>query len=208
MTNVRIGRVGASWRLVLASASPRRAALLRQIGVEFDLLPVEIDEQLLPGEATEQAAVRLAREKATRAARQIAGAAIVLGADTQVEIDGRQLGKPADEQEARQMLRQLSGRVHRVVTGIAALRWPEGAWRTAVETTQVHFAALSEAEIAAYVASGEPWDKAGGYAIQGRAGCFVKRIEGCYFNVVGLPLYRTVELLRELGWQPAWEVER
>ncbi len=154
-----------------------------------------------PGETAEEAAVRLALEKASRAALQVEGAAIVVAADTQVEVEGRNLGKPADPEDAVRMLRLLAGRTHRVVTGVAALRLPDRAVRTAAECTLVSFAPLTEEEIRAYVATGEPMDKAGGYGIQGRAGAFVTRIEGCYFNVVGLPLYRTVVLLSELGWR-------
>jgi septum formation protein len=189
-------------RIILASASPRRAALLAQIGIPFEQLAVDVEEAVRPGETAEEAAVRLALEKADRAASQVKGAAIVLAADTQVEVEGRNLGKPADADDAARMLRLLAGRTHRVVTGVAALRLPDQAVRTAAECTLVSFAPLTEEEIRAYVATGEPMDKAGGYGIQGWAGVFVTRIEGCYFNVVGLPLYRTVVLLRELGWRP------
>lgn len=145
--------------------------------------------------------VRLAEAKARAARARVEGPAIVIGADTEVVMDGQVLGKPSSADEARAMLRLLSGRTHDVVTGLGLVRVPGEEWRRAAEVTRVTFASLSEAEIAAYVASEEPFDKAGGYAIQGRGGRFVTRVEGCYFNVVGLPLARLYALLRELGWR-------
>jgi nucleoside triphosphate pyrophosphatase len=125
----------------------------------------------------------------------------VIGADTTVELSGEILGKPLDAAHAREMLRKLSGRTHHVLTGIFLLRLPGNGTRAAVEDSVVTFAALDENEIEAYVSTNEPFGKAGGYAVQGIAGRFIPRIEGCYFNVVGLPLARTCDLLRELGWR-------
>jgi len=157
-------------------------------------------------QAPEELVLRLAEAKARAAAGQSARALfdeprIIVGADTEVVVNGSVLGKPQSEEEAHAMLWQLSGRTHEVITGLAVMKFPGGKARTEVETTRVTFSALSEKEIAAYVATGEPFDKAGGYAIQGRAGRYVTRVEGCYFNVVGLPLARLWHILRELGWQ-------
>ena len=147
---------------------------------------------------------RLAEAKARAAAAQMdAGSreCIIVGADTTVELDGEILGKPSDSAHAREMLAKLGGRTHHVVTGIFLLRLPGNATRAAVENSAVTFAPLDEREIDAYVATGEPLGKAGAYAIQGGAGRFIPRIEGCYFNVVGLPLARLYALLRVLGWR-------
>ncbi len=190
-------------RLILASASPRRAAVLRDAGVAFEAVSTSVDEARWPGERPEELVERLAEAKARAVAAGLAnkaGPAIVVGADTEVVVDGRVLGKPTSAETARSMLRHLSGRVHGVITGLAVMRLPDGAARTEHETTLVTFAPLSEGEIEDYVASGEPFDKAGAYAIQGRGGRFVIRVEGCYFNVVGLPVARLYRILRELGW--------
>lgn len=190
-------------RLILASASPRRAELLRDAGFVFEILPADVDESPLPGETPGAMTLRLARAKARVAAPAAAAsgaAAFILGADTAVVAGSTPLGKPASPAEAARMLRALSGCTHTVLTGVAVIRLPDRAERTAVETTSVTFARLSDEEIEAYAASGEPGDKAGGYAIQGRAARFVTRIEGCYSNVVGLPVSRVYALLRELGW--------
>jgi septum formation protein len=147
---------------------------------------------------------RLAEAKAQAVARRLGdgtGECIVIGADTTVELNGEILGKPCDSKEASEMLAKLSGNTHRVLTGIFLQRLPDQATRAAVEVSAVTFAPLSEYEIAEYAASGEPLGKAGAYAIQGIAGRFISRIEGCYFNVVGLPLARLHVILRELGWQ-------
>ncbi len=187
-------------RLILASASPRRAEVLRDAGISFEVCVAPVEEVARPGEEVEQMVARLAGEKARAAAAHIHESAIIIGADTAVELGRRILGKPRDAAEARAMLSFLSGRTHRVVTGLCVLRVPEGGVRSAVENTSVTFAPLTQEEIADYVAGGEPFDKAGGYAIQGRAGRYVTRIEGCYFNVVGLPLARLYALLKDLGW--------
>ncbi len=190
-------------KLILASTSPRRAEILRDAGIVFDICVPHIEEARLPHEAAGKMVARLAEAKA-RAAAESSGEknpAIIIGADTAVELDGEIFGKPRDAADAREMLSYLSGRTHYVVTGIYVLRLPDGAARSAVETTAVIFARLDQKEIDAYVTSGEPFDKAGGYAIQGRAGRYIPRVEGCYFNVVGLPLARLYTLLGELGWR-------
>ncbi len=187
-------------KLILASASPRRAEVLRDAGLQFEAISTRVDEALQPNERAEELVQRLAEAKARSAAAHAQGPAIVVGADTEVVVDSVVLGKPASAGDAREMLRRLSGGTHRVVTGLVAIRLPDGATRAELETTQVTFAPLCPEEIEDYVASGEPFDKAGAYAIQGRAGRFVTRVEGCYFNVVGLPLARLYRILRELGW--------
>jgi len=174
-------------RLVLASASPRRRELLTQAGFAFEVRPAHIPEDPLPDEDPIAYVVRLAREKAQAVFNEVNdSSATVLGADTTVTLDSQILGKPEDAADAARMLRLLSGRTHRVITGIAVVT-SESA-EVAAEVTGVRFLALSDEEIDAYVATGEPMDKAGAYAIQGRAARWIPRIEGCYFNVVGLPL--------------------
>lgn len=189
--------------IVLASASPRRAELLHQIGVDFRVHPVDIDEATLPTEAPEDYVCRLAREKARAglAAVNSAGAR-VLGSDTTVVLGSRILSKPADEAEARRMLARLSGREHRVLTAVALAF--EDECRVELVETRVVFRALGEEEIRAYVATGEPMDKAGGYGIQGRGGMFVRYIEGSYSAVVGLPLNETARMLSQAGC-PVWQ---
>lgn len=191
-------------RLVLASASPRRAALLSQIGLTFEVCPSDVEEPLLSGPAAE-VTQKLALLKAEAVARQYADA-IIIGADTLVSLEGELLGKPTDDAHAREMLMQLSGTHHEVVTGVALIvtdssgrrgLQPRTVSREIVwtETTNVYFREVRSTEIAAYIASGEASDKAGAYGIQGRGAAFVKRVEGCYFNVVGLPLASLVEQL-------------
>jgi septum formation protein len=191
-------------KIILASGSPRRAEILRDAGIPFDTCPAEVDETALSGESVQKMVARLAEAKARAAAAPLDTAArecMIIGADTAVELNGEILGKPRDAAHAREMLGKLSGCTHRVLTGVFLLRFPGGATRAAVETSAVTFAPLSETDIEDYVASGEPMGKAGAYAIQGLAGRFIPRIEGCYFNVVGLPLARVYALLRKLGWQ-------
>jgi septum formation protein len=180
--------------LILASASPRRAALLRAAGIRFETLAVDIDETPLPDELPEPHVRRLAADKA-RAAFRRRPDAVVLGADTIVVVDARILGKPRDDEDAAAMLRLLSGREHQVLTGVA-LMTPAGT-QQGVDVTSVRFATLTEEEIAEYVRSREPRDKAGAYAIQGLASRFVERIEGSYSNVVGLPVALVYRLLAE-----------
>jgi septum formation protein len=143
---------------------------------------------------------RLALAKAELVAERAVGPAIVIAADTIVTVDGHILGKPRSSDDARHMLEKLSGRMHSVFTGVALIRLPDAERRTFVETTHVHFDKLDQEEISRYLATGEPHDKAGAYAIQGRAGRYIPRIEGCFFNVVGLPLARLQHSLYELGW--------
>jgi len=183
-------------RIILASASPRRRELLAQIGVEFHVLPAHIDEARRVDEAPTAYVQRLALEKA-QAVHALHPEALVLGADTTVEIDGHALEKPINRADAERMLRSLSGRTHYVHTGIALLG--ADGQRTHLETTSVTFSAIDEAELLHYLDSGEPYDKAGAYGIQGYAARWIPRIEGDYFNVMGLPLAATVRLLRELG---------
>jgi septum formation protein len=179
-------------RLLLASASPRRRELLAAAGFECDVLPVNVDERRLEGEAAPQYVERLARQKAAAGAARIKDA-FVLGADTVVVQRGDVLGKPADAASATAMLKRLSGRAHDVFTGVA-LAWPDGIVAE-VERTRVWMNALSDADIAEYLATGEPLDKAGAYGIQGWASRFIPRIEGSYTNVVGLPVASVVQLL-------------
>jgi septum formation protein len=183
-------------RVILASSSPRRRELLALIGIPHDIMPADIDESYLPGETASSHAERLAREKAARVA-SAAPDAVVIGADTIVVVDGDVLGKPRDEAHAAEMLRRLSGRAHRVITAVAAVR--NGTTATAVEEVRVTFRPLSEREIAAYIATGEPMDKAGAYGIQGFGATIVERVEGDYFAVMGLALNRLVRLLEGLG---------
>ena len=187
--------------IILASKSPRRADLLKQIGLEFEVYPSDIEEPQItvsPADAVQQLALTKAR---TVAAKFDVG--IVLGADTVVVIDGQPIGKPENDTHAVQILTQLSGNRHEVITGVALIdieRKNEVVW---AEQTAVHFRTLHQSEILAYVRSGESSDKAGAYGIQGRAGAFVERIEGCYFNVVGLPLASlTTQLWRLLEDNP------
>ena len=192
-------------RLILASSSPRRAEILRDAGFAFEVAPADIDETPRPSERAHALVRRLAEAKARAVAARAGSDAIVLGADTEVVVDGEVFGKPADAADARRMLEKLSGRAHEVITGVALLRTRDGALLEAIESTQVTFATITPQEIEAYVASGEPLGKAGAYAVQGLGGRFVTRIEGCYFNVVGLPLARVYALLRDLecgGWTP------
>jgi len=187
-------------KLILASASPRRAEILRDAGFSFVVLSSAVDETPYPNESPHDHVERLAAAKADLAAARAIGPAIVIAADTAISIDGHILGKPRSSDDARRMLELLSGRTHSVLTGVALIRLPDGERRTFVESTLVHFSALSTEEITRYLATGEPHDKAGSYAIQGHAARFIPRIEGCYFNVVGLPLSRLHHELTELGW--------
>jgi septum formation protein len=183
-------------RLVLASGSPRRADLLRAAGIPFDVFPVDIDEHFRLGEKPEHAVVRLAEAKAVVAAATHADA-VVLGADTTVVVRGEALAKPIDPADAVRMLRLLSGRSHEVLTGVCVFF--RGKRLLHVEPTRVRMAHLGEAEIAWYVSTGEPFDKAGGYAVQGLGSRFIEGIDGSYSNVVGLPVSSVYELLKELG---------
>jgi septum formation protein len=185
----------AMTRLILASASPRRSELLRNAGISFEVDPAHIREEPEPGEKPLDYARRLARDKAVAVLARYRDA-LVLGADTVVVVDEHLLEKPANAEDAARMLRLLSGRAHQVITGVC-LAGP-GFERVEAEVTQVVFGEMSDQEIAAYVACGEPMDKAGAYGIQGLASRWVERIEGCYFNVVGLPVSRVYRLLRQM----------
>jgi septum formation protein len=181
-------------RLILASASPRRRELLTQAGYIFEVRPAHVNEDPLPGEDPISYVVRLARDKALAVFAEINDPdAIVLGADTTVTLDSHILAKPEDAADAARMLRLLSGRTHRVITGVAIAT--EKGTEVAAEVTGVRFLTLSEEEIAAYIATSEPMDKAGAYGIQGLAAKWIPRIEGCYFNVVGLPLALVATML-------------
>jgi septum formation protein len=180
--------------LILASASPRRAELLRSAGLDFDSAPANVDEEVFPGEASETLVSRLSQRKA-EAVSGLYPSSIILAADTVVEHDGEILGKPADAEEALRMLTALSGDAHEVMTGFT-LRIPNGKQVTEVVTTEVEFRELTPNEIASYVESGEPMDKAGAYGIQSGAAGFVRSIRGSYTNVVGLPLAEVLEFLR------------
>ena len=189
-------------RLLLASASPRRAEILRAVGWPFEAFAVNIDESPQNSETAAAYVERLAREKAEAAARQQRSpSVVVLGADTVVvAAGGVMLGKPRDEQDARRMLRLLSGCWHEVLTGVALVRAGENAVGDATiahQSTRVRFSPLSDEEIDWYVATGEPMDKAGAYAVQGRAALFIEAIEGDYWNVVGLPVHLVYKLARE-----------
>ena len=186
----------SSMRLILASRSPRRRELLRRAGFEFEVRPSSVEEVPAPGEASEEFARRAARDKALEVAASVAPDILVLGADTVVVANHEILGKPADPHDAVRMLQLLSGATHRVITGVCLVRAPNHVEALAHETTFVTFRSLDEDEIQSYLASGEPFDKAGAYGIQGLASKFVTRVEGCYFNVVGLPVALVYALLK------------
>ncbi len=202
--------------LILASASPRRRELLAQAGYHFSVQPSSVPESRRPGEEAIRFATRLAREKAEEvfARHQPSSAHVpvphvpvmVLGADTVVVCEGEVMGKPVDAADATRMLLLLSGRTHHVVTGVAVV-WGLGAAEVAAELTQVTMRTLSPQEISGYVASGEPMDKAGAYAIQGYAGRWIPRISGCYFNVVGLPLALVSSLLEGAELRLAGQID-
>lgn len=185
-------------RLVLASGSPRRRELLAGLGVEPTIRPVDIDESPRDGESAAGYVLRLAEEKARE---QASPGELILAADTVVTLDGELLGKPEDEDDAKAMLRRLSGRTHQVLTGVAIFDPERGALDTEAVATDVTFGRMTDSDIDWYVASGEPMDKAGAYAIQGLGALFVGRITGNYSNVVGLPLPTVRSLLGRMGWE-------
>jgi septum formation protein len=191
-------------QLILASASPRRAELLRQIGLDFQIVPSLVPEDPPTGPYTpEQLVMNLATAKVGQVA-QGRSAGIIIGADTVVFLENRILGKPRSTAEAVAMLTQLSGKTHRVFTGIRVLDAASGRCSTDFAMTEVVFRRLEPDEIRAYVRTGEPLDKAGAYGIQGHGAILVERINGCYFNVVGLPIGKLVAALRRLGF-PLWQ---
>ena len=187
-------------RLVLASASPRRARILEGLGVAFRVVVSNEDESLLPGEDGSAAVERLARRKALAVARD--EPLPVLAADTEVLLDGHVLGKPAGAPEAVAMLRRLAGRAHEVVTGVCLVHG--GVARSAVERSVVRFAPMSEAEMSWYASTGEPLDKAGGYHVDGRGALFIETVEGSPSNVAGLPVRLVLRLAREAGLDLGW----
>jgi septum formation protein len=189
-------------KLILASSSPRRAEILANAGLPFSVLSSAVDESSNPGETPSALVQRLANAKAQLVAARVVGPAIVLAADTVVVLDDKILGKPSSIEDARHMLQQLSGRTHSVLTGVSLVRLPDGERRQFIESTLVHFRPITDEELSSYLATEEPYDKAGAYAIQGQAGRYIPRIEGCYFNVVGLPLSRVLTELKTLGWSP------
>ena len=192
--------------ILLASRSPRRAELLQQVGIAFRVAPAEVDERVLPQEtaAAYVERVTLAKTHAARAAQAAGADALpVLAADTAVVLGRHILGKPADRTEGLAMLAALSGRSHRVLTGVAVLA-AELQFRLSV--SRVRFRTIAADEAAAYWATGEPVDKAGGYAVQGLAAAFVERIEGSYSGIMGLPLFETLQLLEQAGVRPRWQV--
>jgi septum formation protein len=194
--------IPAGFRLVLASASPRRSELLRSVGLEFDVLPADIDESARPGESPTDYVARLSGEKAAVVADRIGEDAIVVAADTTVDVDGQILEKPSDAADALRMLALLSGRTHLVHTGVTVLRsCGVGSGRTGsvVVETAVEFVELTPEIIEWYVGTGEPFGKAGAYAIQDAGGALVRRLDGSVTNVIGLPLAETLDLVRKIA---------
>jgi septum formation protein len=191
-------------KLLLASASPRRAEVLRDAGFVFEIRPADVDETRQPHEAAEDYVRRVAQAKANAVAdpaRAAGERAIVIAADTIVLAEGQILGKPANAEDGRRMLRLLSGKTHEVLTALSVINIPAAKEALHVEKTRVEFLKMSEEEIEGYIQTGEPFDKAGAYGIQGIAGRFATRIDGCYFNVLGLPLSRLWTTLQALGWK-------
>jgi septum formation protein len=191
-------------KLILASTSPRRTEILRNAGFVFEVIPTHTDETRRPGEVAEDYVRRIAQGKAHAAREKLRTTAeptIIIAADTVVLAKGQILTKPQDVADARRMLRMMSGKSHELLTGLAVLRIPEGAETQHIEKTRVDLLPISDDEIESYLRTGESFDKAGAYGIQGVAGRFVSRIDGCYFNVMGLPLSRVWRAIRELGWE-------
>ena len=186
-------------QLILASLSPRRSELLKQLGLDFRILPCEVNETSPPGLRPDELVETLAARKALAAAGLL-DKGIVIGADTVVALNGQVLGKPTGTSDAVEMLRQLQGTNHEVYTGVALVDAGRREILIDHEQTRVYFKPLEEIEILRYVSTGEPMDKAGAYAIQGLAAMFISRLEGCYTNVVGLPLAKLSEMLRQFGY--------
>ncbi len=184
--------------IYLASSSPRRRALLKQINLPHEVIAAEVDETLPPGMPPAQQVVTLSRRKALAAAARVP-AGIIVAADTVVALGDRVLGKPEDRREALAMLEMLQGKTHKVYTGLTVLQVPGGRALSQYECTEVEMAPVSRAELLRYIGTGEPMDKAGAYGVQGLASVFVAGVRGCYFNVVGLPLHRLARMLHELG---------
>jgi septum formation protein len=190
--------ISLSASLILASASPRRQELLRSAGLKFKVIPAHINELCLAGESPRQHVKRLARDKAMVIAKKYPDA-WVLGADTIVVIDGIVLGKPENKTQARKMLQKLSGREHKVFTGFTIAHVAAAIYRTKVIQSAVQFKTISPEEMEWYIASDEPYDKAGGYAVQGQGACFIRSIRGSYTNVIGLPLCEVLEEFKYFG---------
>jgi septum formation protein len=191
-------------KLILASSSPRRAEVLRNAGFVFEVRPADVDETRLPHESAENYVRRVAQAKAraiSEPARAAAERAIVIAADTTVVAEGQILAKPEDAADARRMLSLFNGKTHEVLTALCIINVPAAKEALHVEKTRVEFLKMSKEEIESYIQTGEPFDKAGAYGIQGIAGRFATRIEGCYFNVLGLPLSRLWTTLQSLGWK-------
>jgi len=186
-------------KLILASASPRRAELMEKLHIPFEIAPADCDEHLSGNPLPEEAVVLLSRRKAEASAKQFPGQ-YVLGADTLVALDGKALGKPRDRQDAVHMIGSLAGRTHCVWTGMTLIS-PDGKYHSALEGTEVTFGPMSREEVCAYVDSGESMDKAGAYALQGQAAIYIQGIKGCPYNAIGLPIYRLRLLLKEAGWE-------
>lgn len=200
-------------RLILASASPRRIELLRQVGLKFDIMPSDINEDSTGFDDAGKYAMEMSRRKALHIAKKIEHSAFpdtfVLGADTVVGIDGHLLGKPSNEDDVRRMLSLLENRWHEVTTGITLVRTGSLDVLTDMEVTRVKFSPYPRGFLENYMATGEPFGKAGSYAIQGYGSFMVERIEGCYFNVMGLPLFKLSRLLERRGFKPlTWLNER
>ncbi|MBN2700159.1 MAG: Maf family protein [Methylohalobius sp. ZOD2] len=191
----------STYQLILASASPRRRELLDQIGLKFQIRPADIDETPRPDEPPQDYVTRLAREKAQAARAETREPLPILGADTAVILDGEMLGKPRHETEGLNHLRRISGKRHEVLSAVCLNLTDPPRILEALNKSRVHFRQLTEDEIIAYWRSGEPRDKAGAYAIQGRGAIFVERLEGSFSGVMGLPLYETAGLLRKAGIQ-------
>jgi septum formation protein len=191
-------------KLILASSSPRRAEVLRDAGFVFEIRPADVDETRQPHEAAEDYVRRVARAKAhaiAEPARAAGERAMVIAADTIVLAERQILGKPKDAEDARRMLRLFSGKIHEVLTALCVINIPAAKEAFHLEKTRVEFLKMSDEEIENYIQTGEPFDKAGAYGMQGIAGRFATRIEGCYFNVLGLPLSRLWTTLQALGWK-------
>ena len=191
-------------KLILASSSPRRAQILLDAGFDFTIQPANVDESLGPGEAVEAYVARIAQAKAHAVAgRALADGtpAIVIAADTVVLAGKQILPKPKDADDARRMLRLLNATTHEVLTGLFVIRAYDGISFAHLERTRVEFTRISDIDIDAYIQTKEPFDKAGAYGIQGIGGRFVRKVDGCYFNVMGLPLSRLWEILRQMRWE-------
>lgn len=186
--------------VILASASPRRKELLEMMGMTFTVVPSNADEKMTDGVPACFQVRDLALKKAASVAEANKGS-LVIGADTLVCCEGKILGKPTDIDDATEMLRLLSGKTHQVMTGVAIINTTNGDILADYEVTDVAFREISDEEIASYISTGEPFDKAGAYAIQGKAALFIKGIHGCYYNVMGLPVYRLSEMLQSIAFQ-------